>query len=180
MTSVSVSRAPSQLEPTSDAARRKRRTGAPNINLVRDGRWGRAGETSGEDVLLTTRYMLAWVRGLQGGSNSDKTAHTAAAAAGAETSPPPVDQALATCKHWSAYSLEGQIKPTPSGPAGTYPGRHQFDAVISKQDLVDFYFPVFESCAKDANVASVMCTISTAALRTCACPDQTLAYFCVV
>ena len=74
---------------------------------------------------------------------------------------PPVDQALATCKHWSAYSLEGQIKPTPSGPAGTYPGRHQFDAVISKQDLVDFYFPVFESCSKDANVASVMCTIST-------------------
>jgi beta-glucosidase-like glycosyl hydrolase len=38
---------------------------APNINLVRDGRWGRAGETSGEDVLITQKYMVAWANGLQ-------------------------------------------------------------------------------------------------------------------
>jgi beta-D-xylosidase 4 len=120
---------------------------APNINLARDGRWGRIGETSGEDVLLTTRYMLAWVRGLQRGGAGGP------------------DQALATCKHWSGYSLEGQIKPTATGPPGTYPSRHQFDAVVSKQDLVDFYFPVFESCAKDADVASVMCSYNSVSVE---------------
>ena len=134
---------------------------APNNNLVRDGRWGRIGETSGEDVLLTTRYMLAWVRGLQrggggGGSSEmqpDEQNRSSGGGGGGGGAGP--DQALATCKHWSGYSLEGQAKPTATGPPATYPSRHQFDAVVSKQDLVDFYFPVFEACAKDADVASV-------------------------
>ena len=78
--------------------------------------------------------MLGWVNGLQRNDASD------------DSDGP--DLALATCKHWSAYSLEGQIKKTASNPPGTYPGRHNFDALVNKQDLVDFYFPVFEACAK--------------------------------
>ena len=92
--------------------------------------------------------MLAWVDGLQ----RDRDSHGP-------------DLALATCKHWSGYSLEGQIKKTASNPPGTYPGRHSFDALVTKQDLVDFYFPVFESCTKDASVASVMCSYNSVAIE---------------
>ena len=38
----------------------------PNINIVRDSRWGRAQETFGEDPYLTSRLGCAAVRGLQG------------------------------------------------------------------------------------------------------------------
>lgn len=38
----------------------------PNINIVRDPRWGRAQETFGEDPYLTSRMGVAAVKGLQG------------------------------------------------------------------------------------------------------------------
>ncbi|NLO37083.1 MAG: glycoside hydrolase family 3 protein [Clostridiaceae bacterium] len=39
---------------------------SPNINIVRDPRWGRAQETYGEDPWLTACMAVAFVRGLQG------------------------------------------------------------------------------------------------------------------
>ncbi len=39
---------------------------APNINIVRDPRWGRNQETYGEDPFLTAQMAVAFVRGLQG------------------------------------------------------------------------------------------------------------------
>ncbi len=39
---------------------------APNINLLRDPRWGRAQETYGEDPYLSGRLAIAFVTGLQG------------------------------------------------------------------------------------------------------------------
>jgi beta-glucosidase len=39
---------------------------APNINIVRDPRWGRGPETYGEDPYLTSRIGVAFVTGLQG------------------------------------------------------------------------------------------------------------------
>jgi len=39
---------------------------SPNINIVRDPRWGRAQETYGEDPILTASMAVAFVRGLQG------------------------------------------------------------------------------------------------------------------
>src|SRR5690606_37424702 len=39
---------------------------SPNINLLRDPRWGRGQETYGEDPYLTSRMGVAFVRGLQG------------------------------------------------------------------------------------------------------------------
>jgi beta-glucosidase len=39
---------------------------APNVNIVRDPRWGRGQETYGEDPFLTARLGVAYVRGLQG------------------------------------------------------------------------------------------------------------------
>jgi beta-glucosidase len=39
---------------------------SPNINIFRDPRWGRGQETYGEDPFLTSRFAVAFVRGLQG------------------------------------------------------------------------------------------------------------------
>ena len=39
---------------------------SPNINIVRDPRWGRGQETYGEDPFLTAQFGVAFVRGLQG------------------------------------------------------------------------------------------------------------------
>lgn len=39
---------------------------SPNINILRDPRWGRAQETYGEDPCLTSRMGVAFVKGLQG------------------------------------------------------------------------------------------------------------------
>ena len=39
---------------------------SPNVNLVRDPRWGRGQETFGEDPYLTSRLGVAFVKGLQG------------------------------------------------------------------------------------------------------------------
>ena len=39
---------------------------SPTINMARDPRWGRTGETYGEDPYLTGRLAVAFVRGLQG------------------------------------------------------------------------------------------------------------------
>ncbi|HTV42840.1 MAG TPA: glycoside hydrolase family 3 C-terminal domain-containing protein [Candidatus Sulfotelmatobacter sp.] len=39
---------------------------APNINIVRDPRWGRGQETFGEDPFLTSQMAIAFIRGMQG------------------------------------------------------------------------------------------------------------------
>jgi beta-glucosidase len=39
---------------------------SPNLNMARDPRWGRTGETFGEDPFLTSQLAVAFVRGLQG------------------------------------------------------------------------------------------------------------------
>lgn len=57
-------------------------------------------------------------------------------------------QIIATCKHYAAYDLErwnGVV-------------RYSFDAVVSMQDLVEYYLPPFKQCARDSNVGSIMCS----------------------
>ncbi len=39
---------------------------APNLNLLRDPRWGRGHETYGEDPFLTARLGVAYIKGMQG------------------------------------------------------------------------------------------------------------------
>src|SRR5690606_21924868 len=51
---------------------------SPNINILRDPRWGRGQETYGEDPYLTSRMGVAFVRGLQG--NHPRFLKTAACA----------------------------------------------------------------------------------------------------
>ena len=60
----------------------------PNINGVRDPRWGRALEVPGEDPLHLQRYVYSLITGLQGGLD------------------PEVKTIIATCKHFAVYDVE--------------------------------------------------------------------------
>jgi beta-D-xylosidase 4 len=102
----------------------------PNINIFRDPRWGRGQETPGEDPFLTSQYVYALINGLQRGDDERYL------------------KIAADCKHYAAYDLENWN--------GT--DRFHFDARVSDQDLLETYLPPFESCIRDAKVASIMCS----------------------
>ncbi|EJD55091.1 beta-xylosidase [Auricularia subglabra TFB-10046 SS5] len=106
----------------------------PNINPFRDPRWGRGQETPGEDPLHISRYVFQLVTALQGGLG-----------------PSPYYKIVADCKHFAGYDLE------------SWEGidRFHFDAVITTQDLAEFYTPSFQSCVRDAKVGSVMCSYNS-------------------
>ena len=105
----------------------------PDINLSRDNRWGRAQEVPGECPLLTSEYAAAFVSGLQ------------AAAPGGPL------RAAATCKHFAAYDVEefGNIT------------RHTFDALVSRKDLAEYFFPPFQACVQRGGAAAVMSSINS-------------------
>ncbi|XP_042493015.1 beta-xylosidase/alpha-L-arabinofuranosidase 2-like [Macadamia integrifolia] len=119
---------------------------SPNINILRDPRWGRSQETPGEDPLLSSKYGSAYVRGLQQRDDGDLNKLKVAAC----------------CKHYTAYDLEN------------WKGvdRFHFDAKVTKQDLDDTFQPPFKSCVIDGNVASVMCSFNKVnGIPTCADPN---------
>lgn len=113
---------------------------APNINIFRDPRWGRGQETPGEDPMMTGKYAVAYVRGLQGdsfgGGNSQQTGQ--------------IDhlRASACCKHFTAYDLDNWKGTT----------RFVFNALVSKQDLADTYQPPFRSCIEEGRASGIMCS----------------------
>ena len=94
---------------------------APNINTVRDCRWGRAQEVPGEDVYLSSRWAEAYVTGMQIGEGED----------------PRFLQVVATAKHLSGYDFDGR-------PGGLVT-RANFDAVVSLRDLADSFLPMFQA-----------------------------------
>ena len=57
----------------------------------------------------------------------------------------------ATCKHFVGYSLEG-------GPAADGFSRHDFNAIISQQDLAESYLPGFKACVTLGQPAQIMCS----------------------
>ncbi|KAG1896606.1 glycoside hydrolase family 3 protein [Suillus fuscotomentosus] len=103
----------------------------PNINPFKDPRWGRGQETPGEDPYHLSQYVYNLVVGLQGGLD-----------------PKPYYQVVSTCKHFAGYDLEDWD--------GTV--RYGFNAVITSQDLVEYYLPSFQSCYRDAKVGAAMCS----------------------
>ncbi|KAH7911484.1 glycoside hydrolase family 3 protein [Hygrophoropsis aurantiaca] len=103
----------------------------PNINPFKDPRWGRGQETPGEDPYHLAQYVYNLVIGLQGGLD-----------------PEPYFQVVSTCKHFAGYDLEDWD--------GNY--RYGFNAVITTQDLSEFYLPSFQSCYRDAKVGAAMCS----------------------
>ncbi|KAL9245159.1 hypothetical protein vseg_018840 [Gypsophila vaccaria] len=108
---------------------------APNINIFRDPRWGRGQETPGEDPLVTGKYAMYFVRGIQGDSFQGgrlRGGHL---------------QASACCKHFTAYDLDRWNNVT----------RYAFDAHVTAQDLADTYQPPFESCIQKGRASGIMC-----------------------
>ncbi|PWA81900.1 glycoside hydrolase family 3 C-terminal domain-containing protein [Artemisia annua] len=105
---------------------------SPNVNIFRDPRWGRGQETPGEDPTLTSKYAVAYVRGLQERDDGDKNRLKVGAC----------------CKHYTAYDVDN------------WKGndRLHFNAEVTKQDMEDTFQPPFKSCVLDGNVASVMCS----------------------
>lgn len=102
----------------------------PNVNIVRDPRWGRNLETYGEDPTLTSRMAVAFVGALQASNGS----HLVKVGGG--------------CKHFAGYSLE---------QAEGF-SRFDFDAHISAKDAEESYLPAFRACADEARSLSVMCS----------------------
>ncbi len=103
---------------------------SPNINIFRDGRWGRGQETFGEDPHLTAVLGCEFIKGLQGG-DTFLSGGTAFLKTGA------------CAKHFAVHS-------------GPERDRHSFNAVVSKKDLFETYLPAFEWAVKKAGVIGVM------------------------
>ncbi|XP_008810094.3 probable beta-D-xylosidase 2 [Phoenix dactylifera] len=127
---------------------------SPNINVVRDPRWGRTLETPGEDPYVAGRYAVNYVRGLQD-------------VEGQETAQDPNTRPLkvsACCKHYAAYDLD---KWTDKG--NMLIDRFRFSANATEQDMVETFLRPFEMCVKDGDVSSVMCSYNNIwGIPTCA------------
>ncbi|XP_039055314.1 probable beta-D-xylosidase 7 [Hibiscus syriacus] len=107
---------------------------APNINIFRDPRWGRGQETPGEDPVVTGKYAVSFVRGIQGDTfEGGKLGEHL--------------QASACCKHFTAYDLDNW--------KGV--NRFVFNAKVSQQDLTDTYMPPFRSCIQEGKASGIMC-----------------------
>lgn len=102
----------------------------PNINPFKDPRWGRGQEIPGEDPFHIQRYVYNLIDGLQNGIV------------------PANPKIVATCKHFAAYDLEDWH--------GNQ--RYGFNAVVSAQDLAEYYLPPFKTCARDTKVDAIMCS----------------------
>ncbi|KAK4446092.1 glycosyl hydrolase family 3 N-terminal domain-containing protein [Podospora aff. communis PSN243] len=113
----------------------------PNVNPFKDPRWGRGSETPGEDILRVKRYAEYMIRGLEG--------------------PEEQRRVVATCKHYAGNDFEDWGGHT----------RHDFDVVVSMQDLAEYYMMPFQQCTRDSKVGSIMCAYNAVnGVPSCASP----------
>ncbi|KAJ1456285.1 glycoside hydrolase superfamily [Pelagophyceae sp. CCMP2097] len=101
---------------------------APNLNLVRDPRWGRAEEVYGEDPVLTAELAVKMITGLQG-NNEFETHHRQGGAL----------MVGASCKHYAVYQNEDLPD-------------------VTARDLWETYLPVHKACVQRAKATHVMCS----------------------
>ncbi|CAJ1462244.1 unnamed protein product [Effrenium voratum] len=122
---------------------------SPNINMVRDPRWGRNVETPSEDPFLLGRFGVQVTKGLQEGKEDKGRL-----------------QAIVTLKHFVANELEGTW-PGPGGPA-KYPGtgmcpggkcnRYTINVNVSEYDLASSYMAPFRAAVVEGGALGVMCS----------------------
>ncbi|KAF8031090.1 hypothetical protein BT93_D0318 [Corymbia citriodora subsp. variegata] len=126
---------------------------SPNINVVRDPRWGRTLETPGEDPFVVGRYAVNYVRGLQDVKGADH--HTG------DPNQRPL-KVSSCCKHYAAYDVDKWLGVD----------RFHFDARVRQQDMEETFLRPFEMCVKDGDVSSVMCSYNRVdGIPTCADPN---------
>lgn len=97
-------------------------TFSPVLCIARDTRWGRVGETFGEDPYLIGEMASSIVRGYQGGAKAGE--------------PLAKDAILACAKHFAGYSE-------------TQGGRDASEADLSHRKLESWFLPPFERVAKE-------------------------------
>nr|CAD1821887.1 unnamed protein product [Ananas comosus var. bracteatus] len=119
---------------------------SPNINVVRDPRWGRTLETPGEDPFVVGRYAVNYVRGLQDVTGFETTDDL-------NTRPLKVS---ACCKHYAAYDVDAWY-----APGNFFIDRYHYSANVTEQDMVETFLRPFEMCVKDGDVSSVMCSYNS-------------------
>ncbi|OMP12651.1 hypothetical protein COLO4_02915 [Corchorus olitorius] len=125
---------------------------SPNINVVRDPRWGRTLETAGEDPFLVGLYAVNYVRGLQDLEGEESNSK--------DPNARPL-KVSACCKHFTAYDVENSLGVS----------RLEFDAKVHERDMVETFNKPFEMCVKDGDVSSVMCSYNRVnGIPTCADP----------
>ncbi|MBJ6361809.1 glycoside hydrolase family 3 N-terminal domain-containing protein [Paenibacillus sp. GCM10012307] len=94
-------------------------TFAPMVDLVRDPRWGRVMESTGEDPYLNSEFARAFVRGFQGENLSSDT-----------------DRLAACVKHFAAYgAAEG--------------GRDYNTVNMSERQLRESYLPAYKAALEE-------------------------------
>ena len=101
---------------------------SPNLDIVRDPRWGRTDENFGEDPYLTSRLGVALITALQGNGDIIDSLHVAA-----------------TAKH---FAVHGQ-------PEG---GINQSPANVGLREIYSMFLPPFKAAISEANVRVVMCS----------------------
>lgn len=97
-------------------------TFSPVLCIGRDTRWGRVGETFGEDPMLIGELASAIVKGYQGGAKAGE--------------PLAKDAILACAKHFAGYSE-------------TQGGRDASEADLSHRKLESWFLPPFERVARE-------------------------------
>jgi xylan 1,4-beta-xylosidase len=120
---------------------------SPNLNIVRDPRWGRNLETPSEDPFLTGVYGTLYTLGLQNNSQVDDR----------------YLQAVATLKHLDANSLEGPHW-NPKGEWDTKHGnisRYSCNAKISLYDWAASYLEAFRQAVMNGGAAGIMCSYNS-------------------
>ncbi|CAF1588452.1 unnamed protein product, partial [Didymodactylos carnosus] len=114
----------------------------PNMNLVRDPRWGRNQEVYSEDPYLSSQLTVHFVGGAQGKNFTDSKYKLVAAC----------------CKHYAAYDVETN--------------RFEFDAQVNVRNMWETYLPVFDACVNYGQVMSIMCSYNAINnIPTCGNPD---------
>lgn len=115
------------------------RTGASSvINILRDGRWGRAPETYGECPFLTGSTAVAFNKGLMGYPSLNATTREFGE----------YIKVLPTMRHMVAY-------------AGPDNGRFTFNAVVNEDDLRLTYLQAWAALVRAGAIGGVMSAISS-------------------
>ncbi|KAL5774052.1 hypothetical protein ACOSP7_011609 [Xanthoceras sorbifolium] len=122
---------------------------SPNVNVVRDPRWGRTTETPGEDPFVVGKYAANYVRGLQDVEGHENYT---------DLNSRPL-KISSCCKHYAAYDVDNWMGVD----------RFHFNARAAEQDMVETFLRPFEMCVKEGDVSSVMCSYNRVnGIPTCA------------
>ena len=125
---------------------------SPQINIVRDPRWGRAQETYGECPQLTSVLAYNYVRGMQG--DHPVSNHLCIGEIPVDRSDTSClqtyTQTIASPKHYDAY-----------GGATSRGHRSPTEVALSWRDWQETFLPQFHSAIAEAGALSTMCSYNT-------------------